>query len=248
MKAYIVDDEEFGRMAISDTLRKFFPEIAVVGMAADADTAFKEINQLGTDILFLDVELPGKNGFELLNMFDNPSFKVIFVTAFDKYAIHAIKCAALDYILKPVTKEEMAKAIDKVKKMNQPDQQLSMQSLLQILDGRVHNDRKICVPTGIGFSIINVDTILYCEASLEYSYIVYSRDRKELISYTIGEMESILKPFNFYRIHNSFLINKKHISKYIKGDGGIVLLNENIELPVSKRRKIEFLSWLKTAR
>ncbi len=245
MKAIIIDDEKHGAAALDKMLRQHAADINVVAFATSAAEGRQLIIQHQPDLIFLDIEMPGGSGFDLLAGFENPSFKVIFVTGFDRYALQAIKCCAVDYLLKPVVPNELMKAIEKLKQSTPPVTLERLQHLVEFMAKPRNKGNKICVPTPNGMELIPAADIYYCEASREYTILHTAKYGSITSSYNIGEFESMLEDLGFFRIHNSYIINHDQVLRYIKGEGGTVIMSNNNELPVSRRRKAEFLEWLK---
>ncbi len=245
MKAVIVDDEELGSATLEKMVHQHAPDIRVVARAASAADGKSVILQHQPDLVFLDIEMPGGSGFDLLAAFEDPSFQVIFVTGFDHYALQAIKCCAVDYLLKPVEPAELNRALDKIRRNTQPVTLERLQHLVDFIAKPRNKSNKICVPTQSGMELIPASDILYCEASREYTVLHTSGYGNITSSYNIGEFENMLETFGFFRIHNSYIINHDRVVRYHKGEGGTVIMSDNSELPVSRRRKAEFLEWLK---
>lgn len=245
MNAIIIDDEQHGRAALEKMLLRQAPEIQVVGTAASVLEGKQAILKYRPDLVFLDIEMPGGSGFELLAAFDKPFFQVIFVTGYDQYALQAIKCCAVDYLLKPVEPAELERALDKIRHNTQAATIERLQHLVDFIARPRNKSNKICIPTLNGMELIPASDICYCEASREYTILHTTSHGTIVSSYNIGEFESILASFGFFRIHNSYIINHDQVIRYVKGEGGTVIMPGQVELPVSRRRKAEFLFWLK---
>jgi two-component system, LytTR family, response regulator len=189
--------------------------------------------------------MPGKGGFDFLALFkEQVPFKIIFVTAFDHYAVRAIKQNALDFLLKPIDVTDLIKAVKKASDELFSDQQLRYNSLITSLEKPVDKRNKIAVTSAKSLDLISIKDIVYCEASKEYTCLHLSDNRQILSSTNIGEYEFMLHGYDFFRAHHSYLIQYSYIDKYIKGDGGSLLLTTGVELPISRRRKTEFIEWL----
>jgi two-component system, LytTR family, response regulator len=245
MKAIIIDDEEHGSASLKKMLRSCAGDIQVIACAASAAEGHAAIIKHQPDLVFLDIEMPGGSGFDLLAHFDNPSFQVIFVTGFDRYALQAIKCCAVDYLLKPVDATELTNAIEKLKRNTQQVTVERLQHLVDFIAKPRNKTNKICVPSLNGMELIPAADILYCEASREYTILHTISNGAITSSYNIGEFETMLENLGFFRIHNSYIVNHDQVLRYIKGDGGSVVMSNKTELTVSRRRKAEFLEWLK---
>lgn len=245
MKAVIIDDEELGSAALEKLLLQQHASVQVVARATNISAGRELILKHSPDLVFLDIEMPGGSGFDLLAGFENPSFRVIFVTGFDRYALQAIKCCAVDYLLKPVEQAELAAALEKAGRIAQPVTLERLQHLVDFMARPRNKSNKICVPTQNGMELIPASDIFYCEASREYTILYTAGHGTITSSYNIGEFESMLENFGFFRIHNSYIINHDQVRRYNKGEGGTVIMSNHAELPVSRRRKTEFLDWLK---
>lgn len=244
MKAIIIDDEKMARETLKEFLNDYTEGINVVGMAPDKAKALDLISELDPDLVFLDIEMPNGNGFDLLESLENKSFELIFTTAYGHYAIQAIKYAALDYILKPLDIEELQQAVAKAKEKRasskQPDELLQIKALLTNLT----TDRassQLVIPDVGGFKVIKASEILYCKSDKSYTEIQTLTERV-VSSKSLKEYESLLSSADFFRVNKSFLINLRQVSEYRKGEGGTVIMKDDYEIEVSRRRKQEFLT------
>lgn len=244
-KAIIVDDEEKSRITLKNLLATYCPAVQVAELCNGVDSALEAIKKHGPDLVFLDVEMPFRNGFDLLETIQTPSFDVIFTTAYDHYAIKAIKFSAVDYLLKPVDTDELVSAVNKVaerkeKKGNSaPDFNLLLSNL-----NLKSKSARIAVPTFDGLQMVNVEDIVRCLADESYTQLILSNGSRLVVSRILKEYEELLSDLNFFRVHNSTLINLKQVVKYIKGDGGYVLMTDGETVEVSRRKKNELLTRL----
>lgn len=245
-KAIIVDDENRSVETLTIILEQFCSnEVEIVGTANSIQEAYTLIHAVSPDIVFLDVEMPHGSGFDLLERIAKPNFEVIFTTGFDRYAVTAIKFSALDYLLKPINIEEVKEAVSKAKKrIEGKHTQNNLEHLINNLRHPRDKNNKIPISVVNGFQFVPVNTIVYCEADDDYTYIHLTDNQKLTVSKNIKEFEDILANYDFFRIHHSFLVNRDYIKKYVKGEGGTILTEQGNELPVSRRRKQEFLEWL----
>lgn len=242
----IVDDESKARGALKVLLDNFSDQINVLAECSDADHAFKTINEHNPELIFLDIEMPKNNGFDLLEMFKQPQFEVIFTTAHGHYAIRAIKFAALDYLMKPIDKEELRIAIDTAKeKLNSKNRNIEarISELLHTIKQDASPD-KIAVSDTEGINFISVKDIVRLEADGNYTTI-FMNSARMVATKALKDFENLLKEKNFYRVHQSHIINMGKIKKYLKGDGGSVIMSDDSEVEVSRRKKAEFLELLK---
>jgi two-component system LytT family response regulator len=237
VKAIVIDDEKHCRETLIIKLAKYCPEVQVVAEVESASLGLKAIEQEKPDVVFLDVEMPGMNGIEMLGQLSEISFEVIFTTGYDAYAIQAFRFSALDYLLKPIDKDELIKAVAKVtgKQAHKLTQQVDV--LLEKLAGKKGWLQKIALPTLEGFELVPLETILHCESDSNYTHITLKNKRKILVSRTLKEIEELLEEYPFLRVHHSHLVNLNEISRYIRGEGGYVVMSDEASIPVSKSRK-----------
>jgi len=244
LRTILIDDEADGRESLRLALEKYCPEVAIVGICENAETGKKAIEKLQPDLVFLDVQMPRISGFDLLQQLTRISFGVIFVTAFDRYAIKAIKFSALDYLLKPIDIDELLNAVHKASQQSFPVQRHVYQSVFSNSQHRLGKIEKVAVPTHDGIDFYPTDDIIYCQADGSYTTLFLRGKPKQLICKKLIEFEHLLAESGFFRVHHSSLINLKHVQKYIRGEGGYVILTDNFHVDVSRRRKEEFLQLL----
>ena len=243
----IVDDEAHARESLSKMLSLNFPEIQVLGTASSADEAYEKIIKLSPDLLFLDVEMPNGTGFDLLTRFAKPTFKVVFVTGFDQYALNAIKFSALDYLLKPVNARELKETVDKATSQMANQNGLGdLKNLLSTLQNPRSRKNKLAIPTQQGLEMIEIQEIMRCEAANGYTIIHLRNEKPILSSRDLKTYQELLEDYDFFRIHDSHLVSHLHIQKILNEDGGIAVMSNEAKLPIARRRKSEFLEWLKT--
>jgi len=240
-KAIIIDDESRGRQALRQKLESYCPTVSVVGEAANGPEGIGLIEAQGPDIVFLDIEMPGMNGFDMLQRLSSRRFHLVFTTAYDQYAIRAIKYAALDYLLKPVDVEELQAAVARIGREREPNHvDIRLEALLQNLSGTMPQ-RKIAVPTMDGLLFFDMSDIVFLKADSNYTSIHLLNRPPVVASRTLGDFEELLPTELFFRPHNSYLINLNHIKRYLKGDGGQVEMVNGEYVDVSRRKKEEFL-------
>jgi two-component system, LytTR family, response regulator len=240
IKCILVDDEPLARDFLSTILSENCPETTIVATAADVLTAVKMIQEHKPDIVFLDVEMPGYSGFQLLDFFDNIDFQVIFTTAHADYALRAFQVSAVDYLLKPIQIEQIVRAVKKaiiLRGSNMSNENLKvLKENLQ--EGKIV---KIALPVGTTLIFVSPEDFMTLSADGSYTNIVLIDGRKFLISKKLKEFEDVLKDYSqFFRAHRSHLINMKYVKQYNKSEGGMILMNHDIELPLSKEKKDEF--------
>ncbi|HSZ72335.1 MAG TPA: LytTR family DNA-binding domain-containing protein [Cytophagaceae bacterium] len=249
LKALLVDDENKSRESLKILIEDFCDGVEVVAMASSVDEALEALNTTSPNIVFLDIRMNKETGFDFLNKCSKIDFQVVFTTAYSEYAIDAIKFSALDYLLKPINIEDLKNAIDKAeKKFSNNDLRERVDFLFQNFKVDSSDNFKLVLPTSEGLMFINFKDILYCEASSNYTIFHMRDSKKYVVSKTLKEYEDLLVNYNFFRIHNSFLINLREIVKYVKGDGGYVVLSNDKSLDVSKRKKEFFLTKLSNSK
>lgn len=240
MNCIIIDDESHCIKTLSRLLQDHFPRVEVVATCPESMKAYDLIIRHKPDLLFLDIEMPHLNGFDLLSKFDEFFFDVIFTTAYDTYAIKAIKFSALDYLLKPIDKDDLAAALDKIVKKQ------SAISKAQLQVATAMNNKQlpgvIALPSAEGLIFTPVNEIVYCSADGSYCKMYMSDNSVTLLSRTLGDVDDLLNGHHFFRIHNSILINLKQVKKYIRGEGGEVVMSNGHTLQVARMRKTDFLN------
>jgi len=242
MRAIIVDDEAKSRNTLITSLNRYTPQVEIVADAASVVEALKKIKEHQPDLLFLDVQLPDGSGFDILELLPNLNFKIIFVSAYDKYAIDAFKFSAIDYLLKPVEPELLIKAVEKSAK---EDKLESLEGKLNVLLSNRKQIEKIALPSTNGLELVKVEEIIYCQADSNYTIFHLQNKQQIMVSRSLKEYDEILSPLGFFRIHQSYLIKLSFVKKYIKGEGGSVILENGKELDVSRRRKEGFITAIK---
>lgn len=241
IRAMIIDDETKGRMALREKLNAFCPEVEVVAEAASGSEAISLINQHRPQLIFLDIEMPRMTGFEMLNQIPDKSFHIIFTTAYDQYAIQAIKYAAFDYLLKPVDIDELKSAVARIAETKTPQTAKQAELLAANLQQKASSLHKLAIPTLDGLHFYDIKDIIYLEANSNYTNLYLAGKVKIIASKTLKEFEELLSGDQFFRTHHSFIINLNYIKRYIKGDGGQIEMQNGAIVDVSRRKKEEFL-------
>lgn len=242
----IVEDEKNSREGLKNLLEEFCPDTRVVGMAASAEEGIELIKRTQPDLVLLDIEMQTATGFDLLEKLDSIEFDVIFTTAYEQYALKAIKFSALDYLLKPIDVNELTNAINKVReKRKSPSANEQVELLLKNLKLENPNSHKITLSTSEGMVFIPVVEIIRCEAQGAYTTFFLKSGKKILVSKNLKEYETLLSEYKFFRIHNSHLINLAEVERYIKSDGGYVVMKDGSQAAISNTRKEEFLELMK---
>jgi len=239
--AIIVDDEANSSNALKTKLARHFPDVNVLAVCGNAKDGIAAVESLKPQLLFLDIEMPRMNGFAMLAQLRHLSFQLIFTTAYDHYAIKAIRCSALDYLVKPIDIAELRIAMERVTAHQEKQAEKKLELLLDNLQQKKESRQRIAVPSGNGLEFIKIDSIIYLEASINYTQVFITGEKQFIVSRTLKDFEDMLPPERFIRIHNSFIVNKAFVEKYIRGDGGQAVLSNGAILDISKRKKAAFL-------
>jgi two-component system, LytTR family, response regulator len=240
MKAVIIDDEKDSRDILANYVKKYCPDVMVSGFGESVETGLRAIQEFQPEIVFLDIEMPYGNGFDLLERAKDFSFETIFVTAFDHYAIQALNQSAAYYLLKPIDIEELIKAVEKIKN-ERASENYTQHSRVLLDNMRSPQQQKLMLPTMEGFEIVNIKSIIYCEAVDNFTRFHFETEKPLLICRTLKFFEDLLNEYSFQRIHRSYLINPEFVVRYSKGKGGYITMKNNKELEVSPNKKKEFL-------
>ena len=245
IKSIIIDDEADGREALRMALEKYCPEISISGVYATPEEGMQGIRAQSPQLVFLDVQMPNLSGFDILQQLSPIGFEVIFVSAYDQYAIKAIRFSALDYLLKPIDVDDLLQAVKRVKeRLEQKSGFFSYESVLYNVRHGANKSEKIAVPSLNGIDFFQADDIVYCSARGSYTNIYLKNGQQHLASKNLKDFENLLSDSGFCRVHHSYLINIKHVTRYVRGEGGYVTLTGDHRVDVSRRRKDEFLAML----
>ncbi len=237
LKAIIVDDEKASRDTLAGLLSRYCHDVTVVAQAEGYESGLEIIRSNTPDIVFLDIQMPDGSGFRLLEDLGNFKFDVIFCTAYDQYAIKAIKYSALDYLLKPIVPDDLINAVKKAgMKRDNSQISLNIQTLLENLNQQAE-PKKIVLSTAEKMHIVEVDDIIRCESDDYYTRFFFTDGKKLLISKTLKESEELLGDKYFIRPHKSHLVNIKYIKGFLKNDGGYIQMSDGFLVPVSRRKK-----------
>jgi len=239
LRAIIIEDEEKSREGLRNLLEKFCEGVEVVALAGDVAHGVAAILKHNPQLVFLDIEMPGENGFELFTYFDKPDFDVIFTTAYDQFAVQAFRLSAVDYLLKPIDLEELRAAIDKAQ-----DRQAQQSSHLDVLQHNLKPDQphKVALPTGEGFQFVLTDDILRCEADGNYTQFFLTNGNKMLVSKTLKEFDQLFAERAFFRAHRSHLINLRYVSKYTRAKAPIITMEDGSQITLAPTKRESFLA------
>jgi len=246
IKAIIVDDEVDCSETLGLLLEKCCPQVRVTAACNSGADGLREIAAQKPDLVFLDIEMPHLNGFQLLEQLPSIEFDVVFTTSYDQYAIKAIRFSAMDYLLKPVDREELKSAVEKVVRRHHPPLPQQLEILLQ----RLHQPAafQIAIPTMEGLQMIPVDSIITCASNSNYTTLHLKGRQKIIASRTLKEIEEILDGLSFFRVHQSSLVNLNEINKYVRGEGGYLVMSDGSSIDVARSRKESLLTKLQPRR
>lgn len=237
IRAIIIDDERHSCDALKMLLAKCCSQVEVAAICHSGGEGIKMIGELKPQLVFLDIEMPHMNGFQMLEQLPTINFEVIFTTSYDQYAITAFKFSALDYLLKPVDREELEKAVQKVLKTISPPVSQQLEILLQKINQPAITIQRIALPTMQGLEFVPVDSIISCSSNNNYTEFFLADKKKLLVSRTLKEVEDMLTDHSFLRVHNSHIVNLNAITRYVKGEGGYLVMTDGSSVDVSRSRK-----------
>ncbi len=235
--AILIDDERHCNETLKIELKRHCPDVSVIGSYTNGKEGVPAIKALQPNLVFLDIEMPWMNGFEVLQQFETLNFDVIFITAYDNYAIQAFRYSAVDYLLKPIKNDLLIDAVDKVRKKSQHN--LPLQQLESLLHNLKDNrrDNRVVLSTSEGLEIVETSKIIRCQSDSNYTNIYLENAATIMLSKTLKEVEKMLQGPDFIRTHQSHLVNINFISKFIKSDGGHLVMKDGSEVSVSKSRR-----------
>ena len=246
MKAILVDDEPDGIRTLKKMLETHCPNVQVEATCSNATAAKQELESIRPDVVFLDIQMPGKSGLDLLTEMPEKDFEVIFVTAHNEYMLQALQYSAADYLLKPVDEDRLVEAVQRVETRMQAEKKEWTETLMHNLNkAGSPSEMRLCLPTLKGFIVVKLDDIIYCEAERSYTIFHLDGKRTVMVSKSLIEYDNLLQDTQFIRIHKSFLINLHHVKEYQRGEGGMVIMTDNAEIEVSRRKKEFFMNRMK---
>ena len=242
IRTVVIEDEEHSRKMLMEMLHEHCRTITVVASADSVKTGLTAIAEQKPELVFLDIELQSETSFEILEKLPEINFELVFTTAFDHYALKAIKFCAIDYLLKPIDVNELRIAVSKAeKRLNREYLNKNLEVLVNNLKSGSQNNHRIALSTLEGLLFVNVRDIIYCESSGPYTKFIFKQSDKIVTSKHLKEYEDLLSGYDFFRIHKSYLVNLQEIKKYIRGEGGQLIMSDGATLNVSKQRKESFL-------
>jgi two-component system LytT family response regulator len=244
IRAILIDDELNSLQNLQNKLEGFCPDVSIVAVSQNPEEGLILIKQFQPDVVFLDIEMPRMSGFRMLEELGEYDFDIIFTTAYDHYSIDAIRISAFDYLIKPIGIEELQQAVERLSKSLHKQTKEKIDILKKSLSDQRSQEDKIAISTSEGIDFIPIKNIMHIESKSNYSKIFMIENRSITVTKILKDFEEMLSPYNFYRIHNSHLINLNFIQKYIRSQGGHVMLQDGTLIDVSRRKKEEFLKMI----
>ncbi|MFZ2205557.1 MAG: LytTR family DNA-binding domain-containing protein [Minisyncoccia bacterium] len=245
LRIIIVDDEKKIRSSLKNVLELHYPSSVVIAEAEDINSAIEAINTYKPDVVLLDIKMPGGTGFDLLKQLMPFTFKFIFITAFDKYAVQAFKFSAIDYLLKPVIPEELVCALKRAElQVSYENANIKFNTFVSNLNSLTRETKKIVLNSHDKMQVVSLNEIVRCEADRNYTLFILINKKSILVSGSLKEYDEMLSPFGFFRSHHSYLVNLTLIDRLEKRDGGILIMKDNSKIPVSARKHSELVSAL----
>lgn len=241
LQAILIDDEVNSIQNLERKLEEFCPAVRLVATTQRPEEAIQLIQQYKPDVVFLDIEMPRMNGFKMLEELQNIDFEIIFITAYNHYAVDAIRISAFDYLVKPVAIKDLQAAVERLIRQKKRKSSERLEVLRNSMAELKTQENKIAIPTNEGIEFLQIKNIIRIESSSNYSKLVMTSGQCILVTKLLKDFEEMLLAYRFYRVHNSHLINLVYISKYIRGDGGQIVMQNGDIVDVSRRKKEEFL-------
>ncbi len=241
IRAIIIDDETYCCEALATLLDHCCPGVQVIGSYHNGIEGIDAIRKLSPDLVFLDVEMPKMNGFDMLASLPSVNFEIIFTTSYDKYALKAIRFSAIDYLLKPIDQEELQIAVEKVVRRSQKPIAQQLEILMQKIQQPSRPINKIAMPTMEGLQMIEVEQIISCESDSNYTILHFAGGKKMVVSVTLKDIEELLDEHSFLRVHRCYVVNLNRVEKYVKGEGGYLVMSDGSSVDVSRSRKEDLL-------
>lgn len=247
MRAILVDDEPDGIRTLQKMLFTYCKSVEVIETCSNADMARKAIELSKPDVVFLDIQMPGKTGLELLGEIGLKEFEVVFVTAYNEYMLQALQFSAADYLLKPVDEDRLVEAVQRVEQKLASGKKEEHNNVLlhNLAQAGNPSEMRLCLPTIKGFVILKLEEIIYCEAERSYTVFHLSNNKTITVSKPLLDYDNLLQDTSFLRVHKSFLVNLHHVREYQRGEGGVVIMSNGADIEISRRKKEVFLMKVK---
>ena len=242
IRCVLIDDESNSLEMMEWLLKTYCPQVKIEAMCNGAAKGIEAIQKFKPDLVFLDIEMPHMNGFDMLEQFDKLTFDVVFCTAYDQFAIRAFKYSALNYLLKPVDPEDLKETIRRIEEKKSAPSKEQIELLFENIKQSIKpTAQRIALTTGDGLIFVPTRDILYCQAESNYTCVVLAGGKKVVVSKVLKDIDEALSGPDFFRVHNSYLINLNRISKFVRGDGGYVVMEDGATIGISRSRRQEFM-------
>jgi two-component system, LytTR family, response regulator len=240
IKAVIVDDEQNCVEMLEWLLKTYCPVVSVAAMCTSGEEGIKAIQKHKPDVVFLDIEMPKMNGFDMLEAIGDITFEVVFTTAYNKFAIKAFRYSALNYLLKPIDPDDLQLTVKRIEEKKSFPGKQQLELLLQNMREANPKVNRVALSTGDGLIFVNTNEIMYCQAESNYTNVVLTNNLKILVAKTLKDIDETLSGKDFFRIHNSFLININEIRKFVRGEGGYIVMNDGTQITIARSKREEF--------
>lgn len=240
INALLIDDESGALDMLEWLLKTYCPDVNVLAKCEGAEQGMEAIRNLRPQLVFLDIEMPGMNGFDMLEKLAPVDFEVIFTTAYDQFAVKAFRFAALDYLLKPIDPEDLKKALSRFKETQPLLKAQQINLLLESMQGQKKLPERIALSSGNGLVFVKTSDITYCQADSNYTHVMMSDGKKITVAKTLKDIDETLAGDVFIRVHNSYLVNINHIKKYVKEDGGYIVMPDDTAITISRAKRDDF--------
>lgn len=242
IRAILIDDESNSLEMMEWLLKTYCPQVTIEAMCNSSETGIQAINKYRPNVVFLDIEMPHMNGFDMLEQFDKLFFDVVFCTAYDQFAIKAFKYSALNYLLKPVDPDDLKETIRRLEEKRFSPSKEQIELLMQNIRQKSRPAvQRIALTTSDGLIFVDTNDILYCQAESNYTFVMLAGGKKILVSKVLKDIDETLSGPDFYRVHNSYLINLNHIQKFVRGEGGYIIMDDGANIGISRSRRQEFM-------
>lgn len=249
LKAIIVDDEARSRRVLESYLNEYCTQVKVIAAVGSVAEAVESIKHLQPNLVFLDIEMPGEDGFQLLNYFDDPDFMIVFMTAYQEYAIKAFRMSAVDYLLKPIEIADLIQSVNKAQRLHELRSNYTQQ--IAALRSNLNQEqvtRRLALPVSDGYVFISIDDVICLAANGSYTH-VYLKDKKPiLISKKLYQLSEMITHPDMFKSHRSYIINLNHVEQYTRRDGGFIIMDNELKVPLSTKRRDEFMEAIKAMR
>lgn len=240
MRAVIIDDEKHSTEMLEWLLQTYSPEVEILAVCHSGEEGLKALQRHQPDLVFMDIEMPRMNGFDVLDQLQDRKFELVFITAYDQFAVRAFKYAAVNYLLKPVDPDDLTATLARIRDKKSPTGPAQMELLFQSLINKQQQVERIALSSGDGLVFVNTSEITYCKAESNYTQVVLQNGRKILVARTLKDLDETLSGKDFFRVHASYLVNINHISRFVRGDGGYIVMPDDAQITISRSKRDEF--------